>query len=157
MGAGVLNSWKEIAQYLGRAVRTVERWEKELGLPVNRPRHHLRSPVVAIPEEIDEWLRGVHSSVPPAINAIIADARSLRAEMRALTSRSVAIRHGLHEELAHTKELVTRLEERAASVPEHDLRGTDNPTCLQKELAVERHPALPTTNPLKARSKRASA
>ncbi len=57
MRSPVLNSWKEIAQYLGRGVRTVERWEKELGLPVRRPRNHPRSPVVAIPSELDEWLR----------------------------------------------------------------------------------------------------
>ncbi len=56
MSTPVLNSWNEIAQYLGRSVRTVERWEKELGLPVKRPRKHLRSPVIAIPSEIDEWV-----------------------------------------------------------------------------------------------------
>jgi hypothetical protein len=57
MDAPVLNSWKDIAEYLGRGVRTVQRWERELGLPVRRPRNHLRSPVVAIPSELDEWLR----------------------------------------------------------------------------------------------------
>ncbi len=52
-----LNSWKEIAVYVGRGVRTVQRWERELGLPVRRPHDHLRSPVIALPAEIDEWLR----------------------------------------------------------------------------------------------------
>src|SRR5271154_5510591 len=31
-----LDSWKEIAAFLGRDERTVNRWEKELGLPVHR-------------------------------------------------------------------------------------------------------------------------
>jgi hypothetical protein len=31
-----LDSWKEIASYLGRGVRTVQRWECEEGLPVHR-------------------------------------------------------------------------------------------------------------------------
>jgi hypothetical protein len=31
-----LNGWKEIAAYLGRSVRTVQRWEKDFGLPVRR-------------------------------------------------------------------------------------------------------------------------
>lgn len=31
-----LNSWKEIATFLGRGVRTVQRWERELQLPVHR-------------------------------------------------------------------------------------------------------------------------
>jgi DNA-binding transcriptional regulator YiaG len=33
----VLSSWKDIAQYLGKGVRTVQRWERHLGLPVRRP------------------------------------------------------------------------------------------------------------------------
>ena len=52
----ILNSWKEIAQYLGRGVRTVQRWEAELGLPVRRPRGHARSSVLALSSELDEWV-----------------------------------------------------------------------------------------------------
>ena len=52
----ILNGWKEVASYLGRGVRTVQRWE-ELGLPVRRPKGADRSAVIAIPEEIDAWLR----------------------------------------------------------------------------------------------------
>ena len=52
----VLNSWKEIANYLGRGVRTVQRWERELGLPVRRPRGKDRSAVMAIQQELDDWL-----------------------------------------------------------------------------------------------------
>lgn len=53
----VLNSWKEISAYVGRSVRTVQRWETELGLPVRRPRAHSRSAVIAMSDEIDAWLR----------------------------------------------------------------------------------------------------
>ena len=31
-----LDSWKEIARYLNRSERTVQRWERESGLPVRR-------------------------------------------------------------------------------------------------------------------------
>jgi hypothetical protein len=51
----VLNSWKEISQYLGRGMRTVQRWEQKLGLPVRRPRGKKRSAVIAIPAELDAW------------------------------------------------------------------------------------------------------
>ena len=51
-----LNSWKQIARYLGRGVRTVQRWEKELGLPVRRPRGRQRSAVIAMTAELDAWL-----------------------------------------------------------------------------------------------------
>jgi len=60
--SNVLNSWKEIANYLGRGVRTVQRWERDLGLPVRRPRARSRSAVVAISDEIDVWLRSAPTS-----------------------------------------------------------------------------------------------
>jgi len=53
----ILNSWKEIAVYLGRGVRTAQRWERDLALPVRRPRGKDRSAVFAVPTEIDAWLR----------------------------------------------------------------------------------------------------
>jgi hypothetical protein len=53
----ILNSWKEIASYLGRGVRTVQRWEANLGLPVRRPNQHMRSAVIAISDELDAWVR----------------------------------------------------------------------------------------------------
>jgi hypothetical protein len=52
----ILNSWKEIAAHLGRGVRTVQRWERDLGLPVHRPHKKNRSAVVAFPEELNTWL-----------------------------------------------------------------------------------------------------
>ncbi len=51
-----LNTWKEIAQYLGCGVRTCRRWEIELGLPVHRVRDSGKSRVYAHKDEIDEWL-----------------------------------------------------------------------------------------------------
>jgi hypothetical protein len=59
INADVLNSWKEVAVYLGRGVRTVQRWESDLGLPVRRPRGKSRSAIIALKPEIDRWLRGV--------------------------------------------------------------------------------------------------
>src|SRR5262245_58345031 len=55
-GNEILNSWKEVAHYLGRGVRTVQRWELELGLPVRRPRGKSRSPIMALREELDSWI-----------------------------------------------------------------------------------------------------
>jgi hypothetical protein len=53
--AALLNSWKEIAQYLDRGVRTAQRWERS-GLPVHRIGSGPRCPVIAFPKEIDAWL-----------------------------------------------------------------------------------------------------
>lgn len=57
MSSEVLNSWKEIAAYMGRGVRTVQRWEQELGLPVRRPRGKERSAVIALKPDLDRWLQ----------------------------------------------------------------------------------------------------
>ena len=53
----ILNSWKEIAGYLNRGVRTVQRWEAELGMPVRRPRGKGRSAVIAMRSELDRWIK----------------------------------------------------------------------------------------------------
>jgi TolB-like protein/Tfp pilus assembly protein PilF len=57
-----LDSWKEIAAYLRRGVRTVRRWEKEEGLPVHRHLHQRLGTVYAYKREIDAWwdARRVH-------------------------------------------------------------------------------------------------
>ncbi len=51
-----LDSWKEIAVYLNRDISTVQRWEKEEGLPVHRHLHHKQATVYAYGSEIDAWL-----------------------------------------------------------------------------------------------------
>jgi predicted DNA-binding transcriptional regulator AlpA len=61
----ILNTWKEIAQYVGRSVRTIQRWERELGFPIHRPRGKQRSAVLAMPPEIDEWARHTPSAGMP--------------------------------------------------------------------------------------------
>jgi len=53
----LLDSWKEIAAYLDREVRTVQRWEKKEGLPVHRQIHEKLGTVYAYKSEIDAWWR----------------------------------------------------------------------------------------------------
>ena len=50
-----LDSWKEIAAYLGRDVTTVQRWEKSEAMPVHRHVHDKRSSVYALASELDAW------------------------------------------------------------------------------------------------------
>jgi TolB-like protein/Tfp pilus assembly protein PilF len=50
-----LDSWKEIAAYLRRSVRTVHRWESEQGLPVHRHLHQSSGTVYAFKSELDAW------------------------------------------------------------------------------------------------------
>ncbi len=90
----ILNGWKEIAAYLGRGLRTVQRWE-QIGLPVRRPRGSSRSAVVALSEELDAWLRAGPSAVLDGPRAKLQQpATSLRAHLeqhRVLRCRSVEL------------------------------------------------------------------
>ena len=51
-----LDSWKEIAVYLGREVRTAQRWAKREGMPIHRHIHEKASSVCAFKHEVDVWL-----------------------------------------------------------------------------------------------------
>lgn len=59
-----LESWKEIATYLGKGVRTVTRWEKTEGLPVHRHQHERRPTVYALKPELDAWRLGRRRAAP---------------------------------------------------------------------------------------------
>jgi len=80
----VLGSWKEIAQFLGKSVRTVQRWECERGLPVHRPSMSLQGVVIALPEELESWARNPslfqHTTSGPRMTSVLiaGRARALR-------------------------------------------------------------------------------
>jgi tetratricopeptide (TPR) repeat protein len=84
----LLDSWKEIASYLGRAVRTVQTWEKEEGLPVHRHRHRKGGTVYAHPAEIDAWRLGRED--PEHAGPRAASRRSLRLAATVLALGSFA-------------------------------------------------------------------
>jgi TolB-like protein/Tfp pilus assembly protein PilF len=64
-----LESWKEIAAYLGRDVTTVRRWERREGLPVSRILHSKIGSVYAYTTELDAW----RDSRAPAATTDVAD------------------------------------------------------------------------------------
>jgi uncharacterized protein (TIGR02996 family) len=57
-----LESWKEIAAYLQRDIRTLHRWELHEGLPIHRHVHRSRGSVYAFRRELDEWREGRRAS-----------------------------------------------------------------------------------------------
>src|SRR5258708_30336612 len=70
-----LDSWGEIASYLGREVRTVQRWENTESLPVHRHEHKKKSTVYAYTGELDPWIKN-----PPPKNDPHADDAFARAQ-----------------------------------------------------------------------------
>ncbi|AFL87633.1 hypothetical protein Terro_1324 [Terriglobus roseus DSM 18391] len=52
----MLSSWKEIAHFFGKGVRTVQRWEKTLDLPIHRPPGAPSNVVLARTSDLEEWM-----------------------------------------------------------------------------------------------------
>ena len=67
--AGRLDSWKEIAAFLGRGIRTVQRWEREEGLPVHRLAHEKRGSIYARREELAAWWESRRLTLTPNIKS----------------------------------------------------------------------------------------
>src|SRR3954462_13535228 len=55
----IISGWKDIANYLGKGVRTVQRYERELGLPVSRPAGRGDGSRIATKAELDCWIASV--------------------------------------------------------------------------------------------------
>jgi TolB-like protein/tetratricopeptide (TPR) repeat protein len=72
-----LDSWGEIASYLGREVRTVQRWERTEGLPVHRHEHKKKSTVYAYAGELDAWIRNRQPKDDPEADAAFAREQEL--------------------------------------------------------------------------------
>jgi TolB-like protein len=70
-----LESWKDIASYLRRDVRTVQRWEQTDGLPVHRHKRAHRPIPYAYKSELDAWWTGRSENGPlPATQDPLSDA-----------------------------------------------------------------------------------
>jgi hypothetical protein len=92
----VLSSWKDIAKYLGKGVRTVQRWERQLGLPVRRPNGaSQKSAVVLYRGDVDAWV------------ATRFSARTLEKNEAQATRSSRSARTTLREGIRTARELRT--------------------------------------------------
>src|SRR5215467_5904618 len=90
----VLSSWKDIAKYLGKSVRTVERWEQVYGLPVF---HRANKLVAAFPAELDQWLRTWKQRKAPVLREFVEEIKTMldetdtRGKMKKLTEKEIQI------------------------------------------------------------------
>jgi len=72
-----LDSWGEIASYLGREVRTVQRWEGTEDLPVHRHEHKKKSTVYAYTGELDAWIKNRQPKDDPIADDVFARQQAL--------------------------------------------------------------------------------
>jgi hypothetical protein len=106
----ILSGWKDIANYLGKGVRTVQRYERELGLPVRRPSGKMKGSVIATQAELSSWVAACRpaehphpltaASVLPACDALrnrIAEMERLGEQMTKLRAEIRASREMLRE------------------------------------------------------------
>ena len=122
----ILNSWKEVAGYLGRGVRTVQRWEHDLGLPVRRPRGKARSAIIAMRSELDLWLQDAHGEVPDPVpggnfssaNRLHNNTSQLIVRTQQLLNRSTE----LCERMKDMQDKVSRALELTATQVRHNLQ-----------------------------------
>ena len=61
----ILTTWKQIAAYLSRGIRTAQRWELSYGLPVRRAGEE--ASVYAFADEIDAWLQRMNPRAVPYV------------------------------------------------------------------------------------------
>jgi TolB-like protein/Flp pilus assembly protein TadD len=80
-----LDSWKEIATYLKKEVRTVQRWEKSSDLPVRRLAHGKQGTVFAYKSDLDAWWRESQSKLDKEEGKLDADADSSEPDVAVLT------------------------------------------------------------------------
>jgi tetratricopeptide (TPR) repeat protein len=103
-GSDRLDTWKEVAVYLRRSVRTVQRWEREEGLPVHRHRHDKLGSIYAFKSELDAWWStrgatlqdtGAHATEAASVPETAADLRVRRRRASAARPAGVVIAAGL--------------------------------------------------------------
>ena len=90
-----LDSWKEIAAYLKKEVRTVQRWEKNLDLPVRRLAHGKQGSVFAYKSDLDAWWQQSQSKLVEEEKESDAGCHSPKDRTPAVSVTSLRARFGM--------------------------------------------------------------
>ena len=112
----ILSGWKEIARYLGRGVRTVQRYEHELGLPTRRISGHRSGSVLATKSDLDSWvnsrptMQSSDTQQTAQIHLRSALENSLREQSRR-HSEMLTLRKELKENIREVRESILKLRE----------------------------------------------
>lgn len=114
----ILSGWKDIANYLEKGVRTVQRYERDLGLPVRRPAGRARGSVLATRAELYAWATTdrttkLRTTLPLAIPVSppfdLDDFNKKMAQMRNLHFKTKSMTDEMRLTLAQLHATTTRL------------------------------------------------
>jgi hypothetical protein len=121
---GVLSGWKDIANYLGKAVRTVQRYEYELGLPVHRPAGKLCGSVIAAKSDLDAWVAARPAWELPVLldsnpdpSALLGELKTRLAEFKRLREETAQSRQALAKSRKVLRESLATTVSATAIVP----------------------------------------
>jgi TolB-like protein/tetratricopeptide (TPR) repeat protein len=137
-----LDSWKEIAAYLRRDVRTVQRWEKKEGLPVRRHQHDKLGSIYAFRAELTAWFNTRQQTSP----AVAAQRASDKIKLAVLPFQNLSggskddyFSDGLTEEMITqiTRMQPTELAVIASSTAEHYDSTKNSLEEMRRDLGVE--------------------
>ncbi len=101
MSRQILNGWKQISDHIERGVRTAQRWEALLGMPVHRPALKDGSVVVAFSDELERWLCRTPLDTREKCVAIHDEEESNESLLRVLEKMSTLVRQ--------SRELIRRM------------------------------------------------
>lgn len=113
----VLSGWKSIARHLGMGVRTVQRYERQMGLPIRRPAGKMRGSVLATKSELDAWIAATpirESFQLAAVSSTSAsyDAEAIKrslAKMGVLRDQMTALRSELKDSMQSLRDSIQNL------------------------------------------------
>ena len=140
-----MTTWKEIASYLGKSVRTVQRWERELAMPVHRPNLSNKNVVIVSCEDLNGWIKD--QDVPPSptrrteeeklrvrINDLEIENGRLRIQLQSATldARCELLRESIQSQASRSAEL---------SQTSARLQGTSNRLFYKSRVLRTRKPS----------------
>jgi hypothetical protein len=112
----VLSSWKDIARYMGKGVRTVQRWERYLGLPVRRPTGAAhKSAVLLDRSDVDAWMAtrfSLRASQKDETTQLDLPSGSARSDLREGIRTARELRHANHALAEQISQSIRMLTER---------------------------------------------
>jgi TolB-like protein/Tfp pilus assembly protein PilF len=138
-----LDSWKEIAAYLRRDVRTVQRWEKRENLPVRRHQHDKLGSVYAFRGELADWFKTRQVAGASAVAA--GQKASDKIKLAVLPFQNLGSNDGDYFSEGLTEEMITEITRLrpdelaviARSTSEHYDSSSQSLAQLKKDLGVD--------------------